>query len=407
MRSMKPTLAALATALVVLIGALASTATADQPSKVITADQPSRTDVMLLIDTTSSMTDSLKEATAEIEAVMATLSARIPDVRFGLSEVRDTGQNDPRHADAPPWRLNVPITSDTHAISAAITQLVASGGGDDAEAYSRALWEVSQNPLVGWRPDAAHLVVLVADSIPHDNDLNEGVPETNWLSPSPWDTGSEPTAPSGVPGTTINPSTNLDWQAVLGLLASGGFQLEVIDYGGDDGTIGFWENWAGRTGGKAVLGESGTFGDKLIELALGGAARACHPVRGNRTKMLLASLRCAGARAPLASVCDAKFSIASPLAKLSMKKPARDRSLVKLFEAVRGAKYRRRAPHGYANSGQVVARLKKASSAIALLEVLPGVSKATRPHDLQRIAGAMARLSGVRACADGLLSSVS
>ena len=54
-------------------------------------------------------------------------------------------------------------------------------GGDGPEAYSRALWETDTNPTVGWRSGARHEIVLIADNVPHDVNLNEGLPESEWL----------------------------------------------------------------------------------------------------------------------------------------------------------------------------------------------------------------------------------
>jgi hypothetical protein len=386
--------------LVLVAGSLASYASASEPE---------HTDVMLLFDTTESMKHALREASAEIEDVITNLDSQVPDVQFGLSEVRDTGGSayDLNHPEDVPWRLDLPIASSKEAVVNSIRGLSAFGGGDPPEAYARAIWEAVNNPTVGWRPHAAHLVVLVADSIPHDNDLNEGIPESDWLEPSPWDTGTESPELDGVVGTTVNAGTNLDWQAVLQQVAAAGSQLEVIAYHGENGTLAYWENWAARTGGEAVLGGHRELGSKLIRLIQTGAARACNPVHGNTARMLLASLRCAGALAPLATACNATVSIARPLRRLSARKVVKGlSSLARLLNAVRIANFLHRAPHGFSNSAQVVRRLEQPRTAIKLIQLLPHFSKAVRRRDFQRIAVAITEVGGAKACAAGLLSAV-
>ena len=69
------------------------------------AATPPQTDVMLLFDTSGSMTSALEEAKSEIKEVMSNISASLPNVDFGLAEVRDYGGSsyDPESSDEP-WR---------------------------------------------------------------------------------------------------------------------------------------------------------------------------------------------------------------------------------------------------------------------------------------------------------------
>ena len=270
------------------------------------------TDIMFVFDTSGSMGDALSEASGEIEDAMTQIAAKLPDVQFGLSEVRDYGE-EPSFL---PWQLDVPITADTSAVTQGIQGLYADGGGDGPEAYGRALWEADTNPNVGWRAGARHLIVLVADNVPHDDDLDEGVPSSVWVESSPWYTGEESREPAGVPGTLVTPSTNLDWQNVLATLSNDGKPLEFVDYHGESGYLPYWEVWAGHTGGLAVAGDAGQLVPELLELAVAGAqvsppvltppaapvhsvpppppapAGVCSPVRGGVGKRLLASVKC-------------------------------------------------------------------------------------------------------------------
>src|SRR4051794_23591215 len=100
---------------------------------------PPPTDVMFVVDTTGSMEDALDEARDEIYDAMTQIGGAVPDVQFGVGQVRDYsyyGVSNDR-----PWDVVQPVTSDRDAVSEAIYDLSAYGGGDDPEAYSRALYE--------------------------------------------------------------------------------------------------------------------------------------------------------------------------------------------------------------------------------------------------------------------------
>lgn len=239
------------------------------------AATPAHTDVMFVFDTTGSMGGALDEAQAEIQEAMTQIGASLPDVQFGLSEVNDynevvnpggfeygTGEG------FAPWTLHVPITSNQSAISAELLGLNASGGGDNPEAYGRGLYESDANPAVGWRPGARGVIVLVADNVPHDNELNEGIPSSVWYE-TPFITGVDPGADSAV-GT----ADDLDWQGVLQRLISDGKPLEFVDYHGEPAFLPYWQNWTARTGGGALEAGDGNLVAQLVELVKAGAGAA-------------------------------------------------------------------------------------------------------------------------------------
>jgi hypothetical protein len=237
------------------------------------AATPPQTDVMLLFDTSGSMTSALEEAKSEIKEVMSNVSASLPNVEFGLAEVRDYGGSsyDPESSDEP-WRLDVPLTSNAATVEGAIDGLSAEGGGDGPEAYGRALWETDTNPSVGWRPEASHVIVLVADNVPHDNNLDEGIPEDEWIEPSPWDTGEELPGTWGIPDTTWAPGEDLDFQSVLQQLKRDGKPLEMVDYHDtSENFLPYWEYWAGLSGGQALEASSGELPTKLTTVVKEGA----------------------------------------------------------------------------------------------------------------------------------------
>jgi hypothetical protein len=227
------------------------------------ADTPAHTDVMLVFDTSGSMESVLTSAKQEIKEVIASVNATLPDVHYGVAEVRDFPSDEATAAESieKPWKLDVPLTSDLGAVQAGIEPLFAFNGGDLPESYGRALWETDTNPNVGWRAEARHVIILVADNVPHDNDLDEGVPENQWAPegiPAPWNTGEELPGAWGIPGTQMTPSINRDFQNTLQELAHDGKPLGMVDFRGTEtGYLPYWEYWASLTGGQALLGGTG------------------------------------------------------------------------------------------------------------------------------------------------------
>jgi hypothetical protein len=218
---------------------------------------PAATDVLFVFDTTGSMTGALSEAKGQAADVMTSLDGRLPNLRFGVAQVRD-------HGDDPLWRVEQSLTSDAGAVGSAIGGLAADGGGDLPEAYGTALRQ-SMEATVGWAPEAKRLVVLVADDVPHDDDLNEGVPAGIANRPSPWNTGVD----AGPGGATI------DWQQQLAAFADAEFTLAFVLYHGVTAYLPYWNWWAGLTGGRATQSTDSTpLGDVLIDIVT-ATASAC------------------------------------------------------------------------------------------------------------------------------------
>jgi hypothetical protein len=234
------------------------------------------TDIMFVFDTSGSMSGVIEEATAEIQAVMARVDATVPEVDYGLAEVRDYGGStydegleEGEGAEDLPWKLVTPITANHALVSDYIGTLNAHGGGDAPEAYGRALYEADTNPNVGWRPGARHAIVLIADEVPHSPDVDAGIPEPLWLEPAPWYTGEELPGTWGIPGTQLPVGHGLEFLQVLGQLAGDGKPLEMVDYHETGPNyIHYWEYWAGLAGGQALEAGVGTkeLAGKLLSL---------------------------------------------------------------------------------------------------------------------------------------------
>jgi hypothetical protein len=247
---------------------------------------PSSTDVLFVFDTSGSMGSELGEAREKIQSVMAALGATLPNAAFGVARVEDVPgwfgggrtekeleeKNKELEEDKEKgWELLQPISSDQSGSAAAINRLEVGGGEDGPESYGRALWESDTNPNVGWRPGARHEIVLIADNVPHDPNLNEGIPESKWVE-NPFETGTEAPGKVGIPGTMWAPGTNLQIVPVARQLAADGKPLEEVEfYGGFQNYLPYWEYWAGQSGGTALEGASGELASKLTTLIEGGA----------------------------------------------------------------------------------------------------------------------------------------
>src|SRR5262249_54099457 len=130
-------------------------------------------------------------------------------------------------------------------------------GGDLPEAYGTALFRSRTDSAAGWTPGAKHLVVLIADDVPHDDDLNAGVPASIVNQPSPWNTGLDP-GPDGA---------GIDWQQELARFKGAEFTLAFVLYHGVPAYLPYWNWWAGLTGGQATESTSSTpLGDVLVEI---------------------------------------------------------------------------------------------------------------------------------------------
>jgi hypothetical protein len=330
--------------LAVSVAAIASTlgATASPAAAV-----PAKTDVMFVFDTSGSMGSELGEAKEKIASVMASVSAHLPDVAFGVSNVEDIPgyengaftetfteaqyEEDTEKA----WRLDQAITTGQSSALSAIEALTIGFGGDGPEAYARAVWESDTNPSVGWRPGARHEIVLIADNVPHDVNLNEGIsPAVQLVEPGTdgfetWpDTGEEPGGRFGIPGSVWAPGTNLGIRTVASQLGLDGKPLQSVEFfGTETHYLPYWEYWAGLSGGQALNGSSGELEALLTSAIETGASKplsgcpagqfrigeeGCVPLHASSTQVI-----CNLVIATASDTCTATVGDASPTSPLN------------------------------------------------------------------------------------------
>jgi hypothetical protein len=231
----------------------------------VPAGAATKADVQLLFDTPGSMGGALDGAKEQMIGVQERLRAEIPDVQFAVAEMKDYYSDSvPGYGDEGdfPWKLHQSVTGDPAKVQAAIDPLEADGGNDSPEAYAGALEQADLDSAVGWRSGARRLVVLIADDMPHDLDLNEGIPEdTPWYQDSPFDTGVDPGKDQQA-GT----ADDIDWQPLLGRLKDHGIPLLYVHFNGDPGYLPYWKIWAAITGGTAAMAGESDLGDTIVDL---------------------------------------------------------------------------------------------------------------------------------------------
>jgi Mg-chelatase subunit ChlD/DNA-binding beta-propeller fold protein YncE len=255
---------------------------------------PPRADVMLVFDTTGSMESLISTAQMRAVEMADGLRAISPDVAIGVMDVRDYPYGVAGLASDWPWLLRGPLSTKTADLIAATADLWPGGGGDAPEAYAGAIAAAMDDPAAGWRADAGRYVVIFGDSVPRDQDLNEGI--SNPRLPSPWRPGRPSWWTDSGPDWAPGSADDIDWQTLLVRMAdedvtllagiNGAAPAELLGITAD--LVGYWRNWTGRTGGTAVdltnvgrlpaalaemLGEGGRHIDRLhVAVAPAGQA---------------------------------------------------------------------------------------------------------------------------------------
>jgi hypothetical protein len=240
-----------------LIAELAPGESVPETKEVYIPVVPPMADVIFAFDLSSSMGDIISTAKTQAAAIIANLDG-IPDVdiQYGVMSYMDyPGSYDSCGYAAPygsvvedyAYNLDQAVTNDSAAVIAAITGLVLGSGGDNPQDYTRIMYESYADPSVGWRSGARRILVNFGDDVPHDCDLNEGVPgeiET-------WTTGGDP-GRDAIMGT----ADDLDLQTVLAGMAANGVILLECHTTMDANA--HWTYWTGLTGGGVYITDSGS-----------------------------------------------------------------------------------------------------------------------------------------------------
>lgn len=232
-------------------------------------------DLIFSFDTTASMASYLPAVAGIAADVAAALLADGQDVTFGVITHRDYpnafqsfGYTDAgggpvlyHEAGGSAYQRLQALNPDSSLLNGSLAGLSAGGLGDPPASYSRALYESvaelagDPNPtagVLGYRPGARRAVLLFGDDVPHDNDLNQGVPN----QVGAWSTGGDPgrngTLEESANPALIGPPNNddLDLQQVLALMAANDTPLVAMVL--NPFFAPYWSHWASLTGGEQV-----------------------------------------------------------------------------------------------------------------------------------------------------------
>ena len=251
---------------------------------------PPSADVLFSFDVTGSMGGVIDTAKANAISLMTALQATGVSFHFGVSSFGDYpgsynscgysntyGGYYPGYPSDYPYRLDQAMTTNLTAVSTAISSLQLTPGIDGPESYTRALYESYADTNVTWRSGAKQVLVNFGDSVPHDCNINAGIPGKGTAVVS---TGGDP-GRDGIMGT----SDDLVLQTVLSGMASNHVVLlaaRVSSYVFTDSYFEYWSNWTARTGGKAFQSTNTSLINDLRHEITNSLAITCvsnlHPV---------------------------------------------------------------------------------------------------------------------------------
>lgn len=124
----------------------------------VPAGQP--VDLVFVVDATGSMGDDIDAVRADMQSIMASLTATNPDRRIGIVVYRDVG-------DEFVSKTVLSLSEDEQAIVDAIGSVEVDGGGDTREhVYAGIDTALAEQP---WRDGVSQHIVLMGDAPPHDD----------------------------------------------------------------------------------------------------------------------------------------------------------------------------------------------------------------------------------------------
>lgn len=222
--------------------------------------RPPEVDILFVFDATFSMGPVIQEMRFRAANLLTQVGHLLPGARFGLATFRDYPFLPYGREGDWAWRLDQQLDHNAELTLRAIETVDVNRGLNDPEAYARALYEASApDSDVAWRDGARQLVVLLGDSVPHDDDLNEGLPYPQPRYPGArFTTGQPPLfrdpGRSGDEGHNRDLSDDIDFQLVLTQMRELDITLisvhsENIRVAGEAAfPVAYWQHWASLTG---------------------------------------------------------------------------------------------------------------------------------------------------------------
>jgi hypothetical protein len=207
-------------------------------------------DIIFSFDCTGSMSDEISVAKTEAINIMNSLDALISDAQYGVMSYMDypasysscgySNQYGSAGSGDYAYLLNQPLTSNKVTVSTAINSLFIGWGADEPQDYTRIFYESYSDPAIGYRSGSKKVLINIGDAVPHDCNLNQGVPG----KVGTWSTGGDP-GRDGVMGT----ADDLDLQTVLAEMAANNITLIELHGNTYYGGLEYWTYWTSLTGG--------------------------------------------------------------------------------------------------------------------------------------------------------------
>lgn len=204
------------------------------PGGTFTVDQiihtptiPSNPDVVLLIDTTDSMKNALANVADNLHTVISTVKAQQPSAEFAVATYRDIGDKDAQGL-SELFRVRQQLSKDENVTQGTLNELVkegTGGGGDAPEQFLNALWQVSANNAITFRPNSSRIVVLVGDAPSHEPSLGHNRDDVSKAMVAAGirlvgvAVGGTTHGPPQVPPTDVTCNTGLDCAGQADLIA--------------------------------------------------------------------------------------------------------------------------------------------------------------------------------------------
>ncbi len=246
---------------------------------VVTDPTPiSKADIVFGFDLTYSMMDEINTVKSEAINITNQIDAIVPDAQYAVISYMDypsvydsfgyfRAYGDPDSGDYA-YALNQSITGDKTAVSGAINNLSLGYGSDRPQDYSRIFYESYSDSAIGYRDGSKRILINFGDHVPHDNDLNEGVPGKTGTRSTGGDPGRDEVIDETSNPALIGPPYNddLNLQTVLDDMESNGVTLLQI-HSGSFSDMDYWEYWANITGGDAYeLGSTNEIVDVISDM---------------------------------------------------------------------------------------------------------------------------------------------
>jgi hypothetical protein len=218
-------------------------------------------DVIFAFDLTGSMSGAIDVAKSQAINIMGNISTLITDAQFGVMSFMDYPHNYTSFnysawygaSSDYAYHLDHAITSDKIAVNNSISALTLGSGSDAPQDYARIVYESYSDTGIGWRTGAKHIVIILGDSVPHYENLNEGISGNSSLPgwPGNYSTGGDPGRDEIM--FTVD---DIYLPAALQAMATNHIALLYVKchtgaWPDDTSNMMYWTYWTGITGGAA------------------------------------------------------------------------------------------------------------------------------------------------------------